>query len=539
MYWKKLKKVNPAKVIPGGYEVYWSLKYLRGNERPWNGRWNRLQTWLDGLGHATHSTLKSSQRVLCFSFHSHWVNQMLPLAVTLVGYDCNVDLAFLPYENFEPNEPKLVKRYINWSNRFIPSIDHPRMRVLNLANINPGESTEEIELGAKRQSILDVKHIMKREEIDLDGNSNDKKLYEFRLSRNLDCMMRLASLMDQQKYDVMILQWGEIAEFGSAKRVAQMKSLPCTTFENFERKGTIALSHGTPCFPIDLSVLWKLDAPHTLSNERKLRVQKYIGDRESGNYEDYFLPLQISNRSSTNELLKRLNLKTNSPVVLMCTNLAWDGALLECNSAFPSMLEWVRSTVRYFALNPAHQLIVRTHPAEILLESNQPVARVIEEELGKIPDNIHVIYPEEKTNTYDLMPLCDLALVYVSTTGLEISARGIPVIVAGKPHYSRKGFTIDPDNVVAYYDSIEGTLSDLSQAKLTERQVELAWCYMDLYFNFWPKPYPWGNYTYEEDVKAWPISRVLSDEGKAKFGDTFAYMLGRINDEQFFRKQLA
>jgi len=64
-------------------------------------------------------------------------------------------------------------------------------------------------------------------------------------------------------------------------------------------------------------------------------------------------------------------------------------------------------------------------------------------------------------------------------------------------------------------------------AKVFKRQVELAWCYADIFFNDWPKPFPWGlGRRFWQDLKEWPITRMLSPEGENKFGKTLCDLIG-------------
>ena len=58
----------------------------------------------------------------------------------------------------------------------------------------------------------------------------------------------------------------------------------------------------------------------------------------------------------------------------------WDAQLHYPANAFPSMLDWVLQTIRYFASRPDLQLLIRVHPAEIrgTARSRQPLVPEIE-----------------------------------------------------------------------------------------------------------------------------------------------------------------
>ena len=69
-------------------------------------------------------------------------------------------------------------------------------------------------------------------------------------------------------------------------------------------------------------------------------------------------------------------------------------------------------------------------------------------------------------NTYDLMDMADLGLVYTTTVGLEMAMRGIPVVVAGKTHYRNRGFTQDPHTWVEYFKTLNKNLENVQELAL-------------------------------------------------------------------------
>jgi capsule polysaccharide export protein KpsC/LpsZ len=71
--------------------------------------------------------------------------------------------------------------------------------------------------------------------------------------------------------------------------------------------------------------------------------------------------------------------------------------------------------------------------------------------LPRLPEHIRLIGPKDKMNTYDLVEVADLGLVYTTTVGMEMAMFGVPVIVSGATHYRGRGFTYDPDSWVSYF----------------------------------------------------------------------------------------
>jgi hypothetical protein len=138
-----------------------------------------------------------------------------------------------------------------------------------------------------------------------------------------------------------------------------------------------------------------------------------------------------------------------------------------------------------------------------------------------IPAHIHVVKPLEKINTYDLMELASLGLVYTTTTGMEMGMNGIPVIACGETHYRKRGFTLDPQSWDEYFATLERCLADLTAQRLTAVQVAAAWEYAYRFFFEYPLAFPWRLMHFWKDLALWPLERVLSDAGRQEFGQAF------------------
>jgi len=65
-----------------------------------------------------------------------------------------------------------------------------------------------------------------------------------------------------------------------------------------------------------------------------------------------------------------------------------------------------------------------------------------------LPTNVRVVQADDPTSSYVFMDEAMLGFVYSSTVGLELAARGVPVLVAADTHYRGRGFTFDPNTDV-------------------------------------------------------------------------------------------
>ena len=88
------------------------------------------------------------------------------------------------------------------------------------------------------------------------------------------------------------------------------------------------------------------------------------------------------------------------------------------------------------------------------------------------PDN-------EKLDTYSLIELCDVALVYGTKATVELSIRKKPVIVGGSAWAGGKGFTIDPKSEAEYLELLSTEPSALA---MRAEQHEAALAYGHYFF---------------------------------------------------------
>ena len=148
-----------------------------------------------------------------------------------------------------------------------------------------------------------------------------------------------------------------------------------------------------------------------------------------------------------------LGLDPNKPAIGLLTNVVWDAQLHYPANAFPTMLDWIEKTIRYFEKRKDLQLIIRVHPAEIrgTIPSRQRVAEEVAAAFPILPPHIKVIPPESNISTYAAMLECDSVIIYGTKTGVELSAMGVPVIVAGEAWIRNKGISMDAASIDDYY----------------------------------------------------------------------------------------
>lgn len=161
------------------------------------------------------------------------------------------------------------------------------------------------------------------------------------------------------------------------------------------------------------------------------------------------------------------------PTVGLLTNVIWDAQLHYPANVFPTMVEWLLKTIEYFKTRPDLQLVIRVHPAEVSgdIPSRQPVMKEIAKAFPTLPPNVLVVPPDSHLSTYTLMEACNAVLIYGTKTGVELTSRGIPVIVAGEAWIRGKGVTIDARTTEHYFEILD---SLPFKERMTREMIERA-----------------------------------------------------------------
>jgi hypothetical protein len=135
------------------------------------------------------------------------------------------------------------------------------------------------------------------------------------------------------------------------------------------------------------------------------------------------------------------NLK-NKKIVSIFGNVSWDTSQYISNSIFDSMFDWTNSLIEIIEKFPEYEFIFRAHPGE-----NRPLKKTyfglsewFDIHVKNKFDNVTCISADSKINSYDLINVSDVVLVYNSTIGMESAMLGKKTFVAADTHYSKQPF---------------------------------------------------------------------------------------------------
>lgn len=514
--------------IPFTAELYW---LLRQNGRPISTRFSlkHLQTELPDMVQQAAELRKlapAGKKVFLFASLHYWIEHAALLGVTLAADGHQVTLGYLPYAEWREPINRFDLRRQNVYARKVLEQAAPVMDSLSLLSVrtSPVHLPDTVMEAVNLVTTYDAQYTLQVEDVD-----PTSAIYRLRLERNTEAARAIYTYLKANRPDVVIVPNGTIMELGVVYRVARLLGIRTVTYEFGDQRQRIWLAQNSEVMRQDTSALWSAVDGKSLTPEQLERMRSLFMARQRGAlWENFARSWQGTPAEGGSKIRETLGLDSR-PLVLLATNVLGDSLTLGRQVFSQSMAEWISRTVQYFAGRPDAQLVVRIHPGEVLTHG-QSMSDVVRQVLPRLPEHIRLIGPKEKVNTYDLVETADLGLVYTTTVGMEMAMYGVPVIVSGNTHYRGRGFTYDPDSWVSYFKQLGAALNKPESFRLSRAQVESAWEYAYRFFFDYPRPFPWHLVRVWDDYKARPLSSVLSEEGRAQYGETLRYLLGEPVD---------
>lgn len=523
--------------LPFAPELYWQLRQSGGAVTR-NFSFHRTEMHLPGWKAAVESSLAriknrdfpAAKKVFIFATLPYWIEHSTLFGMALAGLGHKVTLAYLPYPNWRVHVNRFDLRRHNAYSQKVLAQAEPYIQTVSFVDSRgihtvPNPLYEAI----RRVSERDVQYTLQVEDVDLQGD-----LYQLRIARNNQAATSALTWLYKNHPDIVLTPNGSILEMGAVYQAARYLDIPVVTYEFGEQRERIWLARDAEVMFQDTRDLWQFYKNMPLSEEQMEQVRTLFASRQRADLWENFsrrwqgIPSQGGERVRA-ELGLDASANESRPVVLLAANVVGDSLTLGRQVFSRSMTEWLERTVAYFAEHPEAQLLIRIHPGERYTKGPS-VSDVVRRVLPEIPEHIHLVAAEEKINTYDLIQIANLGLVYTTTVGMEMAMSGVPVLVAGQTHYREKGFTLDPNSWEAYFQTLDQVLKATRAQRLTHKQVETARSYAYRFFFDFPHPFPWHLLHIWDDLKIWPLDRVLSDEGQELFRETFDCLMGAPMD---------
>jgi hypothetical protein len=471
-----------------------------------------LPDWIRELRlEGSPSTVDQGKSVLLVASLRWWFEYCTALGLLLTGLGNRVEIAYLPFRNwFDPVHQFDLRRQRIYLHKALGQVN----KNLKFHDLSRGQNwplSPAIDRMVEEQTRTDVQYTLQRESINIEVEGKDQELYQLRYRRNCTAANAALELMPGGRFDVVIIPNGSILEFGIFYRIARHLNTPCVTIEFGEQRERMWIAQDDEVMRLDTTDLWDQRGSLALGEDELEDLKTLYSARKGGRiWANFARQWQAGESMGAQETRNVINLDPDKPVALLCTNVVGDSLALGRQVFTTGMADWLAKTVRHFAQRDDVQLVVRVHPGE-LLGAGHPSVEIVQSALPDLPPHVTVVPPESSVNTYDLIELTNLGLVYTTTVGMEMAMNGIPVIVSGMTHYRQKGFTYDPETMPEYVSTLDKLLRQPKNYRLPHAQVELAWAYAYRFFFEYPFSFPWHLIHFWDDIESNGMRKVRSE----------------------------
>ncbi|HET7118090.1 MAG TPA: hypothetical protein VFI29_16450 [Hanamia sp.] len=253
--------------------------------------------------------------------------------------------------------------------------------------------------------------------------------------------------------DRVIMSHGIYPTWGPAFIILDKAGIPIVTYGRGKKAETQKFNWNMTSDWWDVSKEWERVKHLPLNEEQNKKISHYLKTRIA--HSEDVMVYNFGALEEREKTLQRFNLNPDKLTYTLFTNVLWDAASAQREIAFRNPVEWVFETIEWFASQPEKQLIVKIHPAEVVIGTKQPFAGLIRERIPNLPFNVRLIEPQEKVNSWSIYKVTDLGIVHTTTAGMELPLVGVPCIVVSKTHFRGRGFTVDINSKESYFNYLK------------------------------------------------------------------------------------
>ena len=229
-------------------------------------------------------------------------------------------------------------------------------------------------------------------------------------------------------------------------------------------------THSMEKFVEEMEYLWQI---HPNPSLRDINAQQYFKDRKIRKSVEKAI---IYTKNQTEGLLpKGFNSNKKNIAIFNCTIDEYAAFDEWKNKVYePDETVGIKMIVQSFKDNPEYMFYLRVHPnMKNLPRTTSQLSDI--EEIERNNDNLKVIWPESKIDSYKLIDACDKVVVFGSTIGIESAYWNKPTILAGKAFYENLGCVYKVSNheelVNLLSDNLLKPLNNLLALKYANREL--------------------------------------------------------------------
>lgn len=289
--------------------------------------------------------------------------------------------------------------------------------------------------------------------------------------------------IDKYKPAKVFMSHGVYVDWGPALNVAFSKNIPVTTYVgaylpvHFYFRTIFHIDDITGQ-SIDYST-WSKIKEYKLNNIQKQRLKDFLDNRYKNCISGDMQGLLKNYQGNVDYIYEKYNLKKDKPIWALMTHITWDNVCDFFPMIFNTFDEWVEKSIEQMIKIDNVQWVIKVHPSEKNDNPQSGSQAMIKKRFPDLPEHIKLIEFDDDVSCLDFYNLIDGAITVFGTSGLELALMNKPVILAGKAHYSKKGFSYDANDQASYNKLLRQANSI---GKLTKDQVELAQRYAYCYF---------------------------------------------------------
>jgi hypothetical protein len=245
---------------------------------------------------------------------------------------------------------------------------------------------------------------------------------------------------------------GIYSTWGPPFRILTESGIPVLTYSKTKRKKTEKFNWNTTGDWWEVGNEWEKVKNTPLTENQHTDIDSYLESRIS--HKDDVLKYNFGGLEGVNETYERFGINPEVPVFSLFTNVLWDAASAQREIVFDNPIEWVFETIDWFNEHKNYQLVIKIHPAEVVIGTNQSFESIIKSKFPSLPSNVFIIGPKEEVNSWSIYGITTMGIVHTTTAGMELPLVGKPCIVVSKTHFRNKGFTIDVQDKSDYFNTI-------------------------------------------------------------------------------------
>lgn len=318
----------------------------------------------------------------------------------------------------------------------------------------------------------------------------DSPEYQYFFYENISTALYLIDayerILNQLKPDAVFCMNGIFFAERILVDVCKERGIRIVTYERAARPQHLYITANEPINLFNFDNRYDALKDIALTEEETSNIKAYLNDRRTS--KNTTQKFQDGNKDDVELVKKYINYdelkKKDKRIVSLFTNVMWDTAAVDKDTIFNNVLDWCVKTAQWAKDKKDIEMFIRIHPADARYW-NFAGAKQLQDEILKateLPPNVHLIKSFDKVNSYALAGLSDVCISYTSQIGIEISALGRPLIIAGEAFYRNKNFGYTPKTQDEYFKNIE--IAEVGQAD-TENALRYAhFLYFKMHYPF-------------------------------------------------------